>query len=162
MATKVLPFFGFTPAPKDVNSTKAEDLLSEIQASRREVGSRTKAEAERSQLLSDLVRSKKLGAEYRPELRKAIAAGVLKPSDALLINKRATTSYLTYGVKRLPLDDALKVYEAANEEERRQLQSIMKLKVFNAVQKGSLNNDLKQRVRSLGIIHPKTPSITNQ
>jgi hypothetical protein len=74
-ATKILPFFGFTPAPKDVNSTKAEDLLSEIQAQHREVGSRTKAEAERSQLLSDLVREKKLGQDYRTDLRKGDRGG---------------------------------------------------------------------------------------
>jgi len=148
-ATKILPFLGFTPAPKDVNTSKAEDLLSEIQAQHREVGSRTKQEAERSQLLSDLVRAKKRGEDIRPDLRKAIGAGVLKRSDAQLILKRASSDYLSYGVKPLALDDALKVYDAADDNEKKRLQPILIKKAVNAATKNGLTNEQKLKIREL-------------
>jgi hypothetical protein len=151
-ATKILPFFGFTPAPKDVNSTKAEELLSEIQAQHREIGSRTKTEAERSQLLSDMVRAKKRGEDVNPDLNNGINAGILKKSDIALVLKRASTEYLIYGVKKLPLDDALKVYEAADDSERQKLFEVMRMKASNAAQKGGLNNERKQRLRSTGLM----------
>jgi diguanylate cyclase (GGDEF)-like protein len=164
-SSKILPFFGFTPAPKDVNTTKAEDLLSEVQAQHREVGSRTKAEAERSHLLSDLVRAKKRGEDYKTDLRNAIEAGILKRSDAELVVKRASTDYLSYGVRKLPIDDALKIYEVADEQERDRLKKIMKIKVMNAAKKGSLNKELKEKLRSFGLLRQTalpTDSITNQ
>jgi hypothetical protein len=55
-------------------------------------------------------------------------------------------------VKKLPLDDALKVYEAADDSERQKLFEVMRMKASNAAQKGGLNNERKQRLRSTGLM----------
>lgn len=150
-ASKVLPFFGFTPAPKELNNTDAEDLLSEIQASHREVGSRTKAAAERSKELSDLTRSMKKGNDITAEFQKAKAAGILVDKDLSTIIDRTKTTYLEAGVKRLTLEDALDVYEVANESERGRIADEMTTKIRNARKAKKVSDAMSARIDKIGL-----------
>ena len=55
------PWIGITPAPYDINQTKAEKLAHEIAASHQEIGGRTQEQADRSRLVSDLMKQYRRG-----------------------------------------------------------------------------------------------------
>lgn len=159
-ASKTLSFFGFNPAPKDIDNTKAEDMLSEMAAEHREVGARTKAAAEKSQEIADLVRMKKRGQDeaFQTEFAKAKAAGIVIDKDLNTIKNRLSRTYMEAGVARLGIEDALKIYDVANDEERSRITDEMQTKIRNATKDGKITDAMAKHIKDLGLnAAPKTP-----
>jgi len=150
--TKALSFFGFNPAPKDIDNTAAQDLAFEIYAANKGDAPKTKASVARNREISDLVRLKKRGQKeaYQQEFNKAVKAGVISPQDAKQVTQRMKKDFFQYAVTTMQLPDALDVYEAATPDERTKLQRIMHTKIHNAGQKGHLTTQDKERIKKLG------------
>lgn len=150
---QVLPFIGLTPAPANVNNTDAEDLLHEINGERTPANARTKEQAERANLIRQLAREKKLGHQIDDQITKGINAGILSTKDRKTINDRASKDYLTAGVSRLPLADALRVYEVATDEEKAKLKQIVRRKLSSP--STPLADRDKERAIKLGLVDAK-------
>jgi len=150
---QLLPFIGLAPAPASVNNSDAEDLLHEINGERTPANARTKEQAERANLIRQLAREKKLGHSIDEQVTKGISAGILDARDRKTINDRASKDYLTAGVSRLPLADALRVYEVATDEEKAKLKHIVQRKV--STPRTPLTDRDKQRAVDLGLVTAK-------
>jgi Inorganic Pyrophosphatase/C-terminal domain on Strawberry notch homologue len=123
---KALPLFGVTPAPKEMNQTKAERLASEISRANMPSLPSTEQQTERRLARSEATVALRQGdtSVLQSELRE----GKLRPSDVRSIQQRASLPPLVSQVKSLPLEQAERVYALANTKERVQLQPIMQQK----------------------------------
>ncbi|MGI8656487.1 MAG: hypothetical protein ACR2LC_14870, partial [Pyrinomonadaceae bacterium] len=106
----------------------AQKMMRELGASRIPSGARTKEQAAASQFKRDLTRSARTGANVDAQLEQAMNDGKLKPRDAKAITREASETPLQTSFKRLPLSDALKVYAAMNQSERKQVADILETK----------------------------------
>ncbi len=160
--TKALSFFGFNPAPKNIDTTKAQDLAYEIYAQSKGDEPKTKEAAARNKEIGDLVRLRKLGKDddFQTEYQKAVKAGVISPADMKSINQRMKGSFFQYAVGRMTIDDAVKVYEIATPEEKTLLQKQMTTKINNAQTKGHITPQVAKKLADLGLkdIPAKTSS----
>lgn len=125
----LLPMIGITPAPKSINQTPAERLLDQEMAAHREQGSRTKAEAQRSQGLSAATNALRTGDTdtLTSSLSDLAQKGLMKQSDMKNLTKRATIPPLVSKFEMLATgingvgadpDAAVRVFAKANEQER--------------------------------------------
>ncbi len=151
--TKALSFFGFNPAPKNIDTTKAQDLAYEIYAQSKGDEPKTKEAAARNKEIGDLVRLRKLGKDddFQTEYQKAVKAGVISPADMKSINQRMKGSFFQYAVGRMTIDDAVKVYEIATPEEKTLLQKQMTTKINNAQAKGHITPQVAKKLADLGL-----------
>lgn len=123
------PWVGITPAPYDIDQTKAEKLSHEIAMSHQEIGGRTDEQMERSRLVSDLTRRYKMGDPKATEdLYKAYEAGAIshRQMQEVMINARLTP--LQRSVKNMTLEETERVYAKANDEEKAQIESMLERK----------------------------------
>lgn len=129
----LLPMIGITPAPAELNQTTAQAMMREAGAAKAGSFTRTKEQAEKSQLKRDLIRTARKGGNVDEQVQRAVDAGKLKPRDVLAINREEETPLQT-SFKRLSLADALKVYAAMNADERKQVNDILETKKGKANQ----------------------------
>lgn len=120
-------FVGITPAPKGVNQTAAEQMANEFVREQIPVGSRTKQQAEEGRFKADIRRQYLKG--NKGPLRNAYAAGKL--TDREVRELVADESPLERSVKHLPIDKAMRVYEAGTDEEKETLKKMMVVKIEN-------------------------------
>lgn len=130
LSKKIQPFFGITPAPAEINMTKAEKLARDIQMDKREVGSRTKDQKEHSDLKRQIFRD--LQTKKSPSsLIEAFKQGKISEKEVKNIVKTSGDSSLERSVKKFELEDALKVYGVSTPEEKSTLIPIIVLKIVN-------------------------------
>ncbi|MGI8656364.1 MAG: hypothetical protein ACR2LC_14250, partial [Pyrinomonadaceae bacterium] len=110
----------------------AQKMMRELGASRIPSGARTKEQAAASQFKRDLTRSARTGANIDDKLQQAVDAGQLKPRDVMAINRAAMETPLQSSFKRLPLADALKVYDAMSDGEKKQVTDMLEVKKAKA------------------------------
>lgn len=140
----VLPFIGITPAPSDINKTKAEKLAEEMIRERIPQGARTQEQYEKSQQKKEITRLLKTGqrdeaAEKIAELR---ASGILNQRDIYDIRDKARHPYLYNMVKHMDDEGANRVYEVATPEEQDQIKALVKRKDASFRK----NNPIKSRL----------------
>jgi hypothetical protein len=75
-----------------------------------------------------LTRNARTGANIDEQLQQAVDAGKLKPRAVMSINRAATETPLQSSFKRLPPADAMKVYAAMNDRERKEVDDIYEMK----------------------------------
>lgn len=124
-----LPMLGVTPAPRSINQTAAEKMVREFEQEARPQGTRTKAEAERAKLKARSTRAVVAGDQAGIKTMEAARkAGLLTDTDMEQIAERAKESPVARGFKGLKLDQALKVWGVATEEEKRILKPLLEKK----------------------------------
>jgi hypothetical protein len=116
-----LPFFGMVPAPAVLSRTPAERLAQEFIAQRSPVGGRGILQAERSRGIRALSRSIRLGKEPGPITREAARSGYITAEDIRRAIKEAGMTPLEVAFQQLSLEEALRVWEVASQDERRLL-----------------------------------------
>jgi hypothetical protein len=117
-ARSLLPLIGIVKAKKDVTHSKAELLMQEMMADKMPKGTRTKEEADRSQLIRDLSdRFKETGDST--EIGQAIKEGRIPESALEQITERQHTTGFERGLKRLDAGQIMKVWDVATPEERK-------------------------------------------
>lgn len=148
--TKSAGLFGFTKAPKYIEQTKAQQLASELfYKNHRVTGSRTASQAERAKTQSGIRNIYRRGGDPSKEIADAQAKRIIDPRDVAQDRKDATGSELRRTVKQLSLTESLRVYDAANDEERKDIDREVRDKIFTTSQRhprdfGSENSLVRQ------------------
>src|SRR4030095_9329177 len=120
---------GITPAPRAINQTPAQQLMAEMAEARRPIGTRTKAEAEKAKLKAEIVRGiRKSDPEATAKLKTAEEAGAITPAEGRSLREKAAAVPVSHAFKPLSADDALKVWDVANEKERAVLKPLLEEK----------------------------------
>lgn len=131
----IQPWIGITPAPYDINQTKAERLAHEISASHQAIGGRTQAQADTSRLLGDLRRRYKAGDEtVQQDLINAYQKGQISKNQMRDVILHSNMTPLQRMVQHFSLEETERVYDKANDEEKAQIQRQLDRKRFNARQ----------------------------
>jgi hypothetical protein len=124
-------FVGITPAPGYINHTPAEEAALEYSSQNRGDGTRTRQQAEirdRRRALVNQLKNNRLDGEG---LRVKVERGEVSPMDAQYAWKNAKSGApaLVREFQSLPIEQALKVWEKASDEEKKQLRPMMAKKV---------------------------------
>lgn len=139
-AAKVEPFVGITPAPYDINMTKAEREASEIAKAKIPVGARTKSAAEHSQAKADLRNNYMTDKDEEP-LNDAVDKGVITVKEKKAIVKQATMSRLERLTYHLSFEEVSSVLKKATDKERPELESILEKKRVGRMKRGTWTDD---------------------
>lgn len=151
-SSQVLGFFGAPLAPNYVNSTDAEELLGQMQASNIPNKTKTTEEQRKIDTKVDLARVRAHGGDAYPEFSKAVEAGILSPSDWQTIVDRAKPDYVARQAKNLSKDDVEKLMKVANEKERLQLAPVLANK--EAAEAAKIVTD-KKKMREIDAMQTK-------
>jgi hypothetical protein len=132
------PFIGVTPAPADVNKTKAEKLVSEYGADRTPQGARTQEETKRSDLKRKMYVALRKGEVEKAKnfFKEGKDDKILRPRDYIDTVKKARKSPLINSFSHLTYEQALRVMDVATPEEQRQLRPLLLRKKLNARRAG--------------------------
>ena len=129
VASMAAPLIGVMPAPADMNKTAAEKLASELLRERMPNATKTKEQFEQSQrvmLLTSKMRKGAAGA--RQEVLDALRDRKITKLQAMHIFHNAKLAPIQVAFKRLSYPEALRVYELADEREKRLLRPILAMK----------------------------------
>jgi hypothetical protein len=134
----LLPMIGITPAPGDVNKTKAERLMMEYAQARRPEGTRTQADADKADFHRQIVKDVQMnGGKPTRSLYDALKNKQLSPKQAQDIVKMGKLPPVQRSFEPLTVDQAVKVMQTANPEEKKQLTSLFNKKVQNWLPKST-------------------------
>lgn len=123
------PWVGITPAPYDINQTKAETLAHEIIALHQPIGGRTQEQADRSRLIGDLTRQYKRGDPGAMDnIFKAYQEGRISHRQMQNIVIHASMTPLQRMISNFTLEETERVYARANDEEKAQIERILQKK----------------------------------
>ena len=146
----VLPFVGITPAPSDLNMTKAEKRAYEFMQEKLPAGGRTKEQKDDSDYKRELTKELQHGSN--PEiLDKAIEEGKISIREANHIEDTYNKSGLEKAAVRLGYEELKEVYKLATEKEKEILKPIVEEKLLNKLQdvKGLSGNEYEKLSKEL-------------
>ena len=116
---------GLVPAPRSITGTHAEELAHDLALRTMPEGPRTRDQFDASQRLRSYENRLRSGEMLAPALRSEVAAGHLTGRQAETAIRSARISPLARDFQHLSLADALSVWDAADEQERRELRPIL-------------------------------------
>lgn len=123
------PWVGITPAPYDINQTKAEKLAHEIAASHQEIGGRTQEQADRSRMAAQLTRQYRSGdPKAADDLYKAYQDGKISRQQMRNVIVHAGMTPLQQMTHSFSLAEAERVYKVATPEEKGQMERMIQRK----------------------------------
>lgn len=134
------PLFGVMPAPADLNRTAAEKLARELMVARMPQGVKTQKQFEQRQLINQLtsrVRNKVPGVFG--EVGKAVRTQKISHEQGRQIYQNAKKAPLLGAVEHLSYDETKRVYEVANEKEKKLLRIILSRKRQKALTSGRIS-----------------------
>jgi hypothetical protein len=134
-ADYILPFIGITPAPRDLNMTKAEKRAYEIMQDKLPVGGRTKEQADESEFKRELTKRLQAGENPVKVLGDAYSDGKISESEANYIYENYNKSGLEKAAKKLSYEELKSVYELANDKEKSELYQMLKDKLENKLKR---------------------------
>lgn len=138
-------FFGFTKAPYYISHTAAEQKGLELVRSRMPQGSRTRDEFERSIRERQAVEAIKRGDMT---VQEAFRDGLVTQDRMKQVQRRSTEPLLENLVTRLSPEDSLRVYKAAEPEEKDRLKFRLQQKILRSkktpAEKGQLLVELEK------------------
>jgi hypothetical protein len=127
-ARSITGFLGGTKAPYWIEKSPAQQLATEIAAEKLPTGGRSKAEFERYKLLKqkskEFLDAQRSGAPTKPimdSVASAVKAGKLQSSDVKKFQRRITNEPLEQTVGHLSLTESLRIWEKANQEEKKKI-----------------------------------------
>jgi hypothetical protein len=129
--------FGFSPTPAWIGLTPAEKLLAEYQRDRQSVGGRDVEEAQRTTARAAIVRAIRLGEESQPAVENSLRQGLITGKDLARLHKAARFTPLQAGMNHDMLNpgEIMRIWEAANPEERKQIEGFVKLRLSRLANK---------------------------
>lgn len=120
------PWVGITPAPYDIDQTKAEKLAHEIAASHQPIGARTHEQVERSRLVSDLTRQYKRGDPAAVDnLLKAYQEGRISHRQMQNVIIHSSMTPLQRMANGFSVEETQRIYNSASDAEKGQLDRIL-------------------------------------
>ena len=137
------PFIGITPAPYDVNMTKAEKSAMEMTRAKMPVGSRTKEQAEHSKTKSKLKNEYFVSGDPAP-LQKAVTDKVITPKEKKAIIKEKGMTRLERSTQHLTFEETASLMDKATEGEKKELKTILEKKRRGKRRTGTWNAKLEK------------------
>jgi hypothetical protein len=118
-------FFGFMPASRQSAMTPAESLAADIMQDMMPQGARTPDQAQRSQLTAQLVKDLRTGKinDEGVLVERLRGAGATTRAAQTVLAKRVTWTPLEYQVSKMSVEQAMRVWDLASEQEKVQLAS---------------------------------------
>lgn len=159
LETRAEGIAGIMPASKELMRTKAQEMMYEIMASKAEEGGTTKEVAARKQTLKDIAKSSTSPAEAKQKVIDLMNAGGLSPTQAKNAIRNQTIPTDVRMFKSLYVDEAMRVYNAANEQEKAIFKPLLSQKLGNAFKRGDwpigkpipvLNESVEQSLKKVG------------
>jgi len=139
----VQSFVGVTPAPASIARTDAEEVAGDFLRRRVPGGAKTAEQAELHDTAKLIEQRYALGKMTSLEVMAAARAGGLTINQAHYIIREAKQPYLVRSVKRLTLEEALKVWDVAEPQERAQIKKLLLQKRATV---GNLPPEARRRV----------------
>ncbi|MBF0487804.1 MAG: hypothetical protein HQK98_06555 [Nitrospirae bacterium] len=122
----LLPFVGITPAPAELTKTKAQNLLDEEMHGRAPIGGRTTEQARQHDLKIQIERLMKKDAPAGIALlQKNQSKFSPKEMQQLVSYQNKPITPFKEAFKRAPIEDALKVFDVATPQEKKELLPIL-------------------------------------
>jgi hypothetical protein len=129
----IQPWIGITPAPWDINQTKAEKLAHEISASKISIGGRTQEQADRSKLLRQLEVGFQTGSpDATNNLIDAYQKGKISAQQMRNVIITSKMTPLQRQAHSFTYKEIKAVYDKANDDEKQQLENMMKRKEISS------------------------------
>jgi hypothetical protein len=116
---------GLVPAPRSITGTHAEELAHELALRTMPQGPRTREQFEASQKLRSYENRMRSGQLSPADMRGEVVAGRITGRQAEAAIRAARISPLARDFQHLSLADALSVWDAADEQERRDLRPLL-------------------------------------
>lgn len=142
--SKIEPFVGITPAPYDVNMTKAEREASEIAKGKIPAGSRTKEQATHSQDKSKL-RSSYMADKDEVALSQAVTDGTITEKEKKQIVKESKMTNLQRLTRGFTVGEVQHLLKSADDQEKVELVKIMKKKRLNQIKGGTWTDAMQDK-----------------
>lgn len=122
-ASYAAPFIGVVPAPREATLTASQALADEISAGRAPTSGRTPDQATKAQAIAQVVKDVRLGKinDERDFEARERSAGVTSKQQETAIKQRVLWTPYQRQVWLMPLDDAMRVWDLASEQEKLQL-----------------------------------------
>ncbi len=128
-SARAATFVGITPANKEMVRSPAQNLMTRLAP---RGGARTPEAAEAQSQRSDILRGVREGKDVTDEISTAVQSGNLTTKQMNKIFRRAGTLPMIERFKALPLEDALRVYDAGDDREKALWKSVLEAKVMRA------------------------------
>ena len=126
VAAMLAPLIGIMPAPASMNMTKAEKLASELVQGRMPQGTKTQEQFEKGQLIAHLTSlARRDPRQAIQEINEAVQQRKISSIQTRHIAQNARMAPVQVAFKRLSLEEAQRVWEAATPEEKRLLYPLM-------------------------------------
>jgi hypothetical protein len=123
-------FVGIIPAPYDINQTPAKKRAHRILASKIPIGGRTQAAADRSQLIRDLRNRIKVGdPAANRDMMDAFKQGKISAQEIKDVMRTSRLTPLQRLVHGMTAEEAQKVYDVSNDDEKNQIETMVKGKI---------------------------------
>jgi hypothetical protein len=132
LPSKILPFVGITSAPYDINMTDAEKRAHEIALGKISMGARTKEQADKSKLKSD-IRNEIVANKDYSLLEQSLKDGKITSKDALKIKADVKKDPLLRTTTSFTFEEMATVMHKATPEEKKILMPSFKNKYENAL-----------------------------
>ncbi|MBF0517610.1 MAG: hypothetical protein HQK97_10950, partial [Nitrospirae bacterium] len=126
-AKTLLPMIGITQAPAYINKTPAERMMSDMVQAKMPQTGRTQEQQDKRDLKQSIERQMKIDPQAAQQMLKD-NAGKLSTRDRLDIMKSRNQTPLTSAFNHLGFDEAVKVFQVANTEEKQKLQPLLQKK----------------------------------
>jgi hypothetical protein len=136
------PFIGITPAPYDVNMTKAEKAAAEMVKANIPIGSRTKEQATHTQAKTDL-RNQYIETGDVKILNQALKDGKISSRERTEIIKQSKMTHLERLTEHLSFEETASLLKKATPEEKQELEKILKRKRGNL---GGISRERMQKI----------------
>jgi hypothetical protein len=150
LAKTALPLVGVVPAPADINKTPAEQLASRYAQQLTPAVTRTQEQAAREQLRSQIERKMRMKQDATAEIQQGLTSGQLNRADLMQIHRDALQPPLHAQIGKLPLQQALSVYQAANDQEKQSLRPLLFRKMKSAMSRpGEITPAARQMAQQL-------------
>jgi hypothetical protein len=123
LLSEMAPQIGVMPAPSSLNKTDAEKLASKFAADRLPQGSRTQEQTDQADAKRSLYVALRKGdtAKAQELFKQGEADHVLTAKDYWAAVKKSTKDPLVNSFKNLTYDQAVQVYDAATDDEKKKL-----------------------------------------
>jgi hypothetical protein len=148
ISSHVEPFVGITPAPYDINMTKAEKSAYEMFKSNVPAGSRTKEESDASKVRAKL-KSEYFASGDKEPLNDAVKEGTITKKEMSEIIKQKGMTSLQRFTEHLSAKQVMTLMDKATDKEKEELEKIVAKKRTNAKRAGSWTQKMEDKYNQM-------------
>lgn len=153
----LLSTVGVGPAPGYITKSPAQQAVQDWQASQRGNAPIPTDKFETQKASREAINEAKKSGNVAGEIQNQVATGQLSKRQGSAALTRATSQPLVNGIKPMPIEDALNIWDQATDQEKTpELREALANKLFNQVKNGAVKPAIMERAQNAGIIPSKS------